>query len=94
MSAVAETTPSHLRGNGRPVTEELTLADLKVNGKIPEELNGRYVRTGPNPITGTSTHPFLGDACDCETEKPSGTGTDMCKRHLSLTLRLMCLTFP
>ena len=61
MSAVAETTPSHLRGNGRPVTEELTLADLKVNGKIPEELNGRYVRTGPNPITGTSTHPFLGD---------------------------------
>ena len=61
MSAVAETTPSHLRGNGRPVTEELTLADLKVNGKIPEELDGRYVRTGPNPITGTSTHPFLGD---------------------------------
>lgn len=61
MSAVAETTPSHLRGNGRPVTEELTLADLKVKGKIPEELNGRYVRTGPNPITGTSTHPFLGD---------------------------------
>ena len=61
MSAVAETTPSHLRGNGRPVTEELTLADLKVNGKIPEALNGRYVRTGPNPITGTSTHPFLGD---------------------------------
>ena len=61
MSAVAETTPSHLRGNGRPVTEELTLANLKVNGKIPEELNGRYVRTGPNPITGTSTHPFLGD---------------------------------
>ena len=54
MSAVAETTPSHLRGNGRPVTEELTLADLKVNGKIPEELNGRYVRTGPNPITATS----------------------------------------
>jgi len=61
MSAVSETTPSHLRGNGRPVTEELTLANLKVNGKIPEELNGRYVRTGPNPITGTSTHPFLGD---------------------------------
>lgn len=61
MSAVAETTPSHLRGNGRPVTEELTLEDLKVNGKIPEELDGRYVRTGPNPITGTSTHPFLGD---------------------------------
>ena len=61
MSAVAETTPSHLQGNGRPVTEQLTLADLKVNGKIPEELDGRYVRTGPNPITGTSTHPFLGD---------------------------------
>ena len=61
MAAVPEKTPSHLRGNGRPVTEELSLADLKVNGTIPKGLNGRYVRTGPNPITGTSTHPFLGD---------------------------------
>ncbi len=61
MSAVLESTPSHLRGNGRPVTEERTLSNLRVSGAIPPELDGRYIRTGPNPITGTSPHPFLGD---------------------------------
>lgn len=61
MAAVLEDTPVHLRGNGRPVTEEVTLTDLKVNGSIPVELDGRYLRTGPNPVTGTSAHPFFGD---------------------------------
>lgn len=61
MSAVLEETPSHLRGNGRPVTEERTLTDLKVTGHIPVGLDGRYIRTGPNPISGTSAHPFFGD---------------------------------
>jgi len=61
MAAVIEETPSHLRGNGRPVTEEITLTDLEVTGAIPAELDGRYVRTGANPLSGTSAHPFLGD---------------------------------
>ena len=61
MAAVLDSTPAHLLGNGRPVTEELTLADLKVTGAIPAELDGRYIRTGPNPMTGTSAHPFFGD---------------------------------
>ena len=61
MAAVLEETPSHLRGNGRPVTEERTLTDLKVTGHIPVGLDGRYIRTGPNPISGTSAHPFFGD---------------------------------
>ena len=62
MAAVPEAdTPSHLKGNGRPVTEELTLTDLKVTGTIPPELDGRYVRNGANPLSGTSAHPFLGD---------------------------------
>ena len=61
MAAVPDTPPAHLRGNGRPVTEELTLTDLKVTGTIPAELDGRYVRNGPNPITGYSPHPFFGD---------------------------------
>ena len=62
MAAVPDsTTPPHLQGNGRPVTEEVTLTDLKVTGHIPEALNGRYVRNGPNPITGFSAHPFFGD---------------------------------
>lgn len=61
MTTIDDTTPMHLRGNGRPVTEELTLTDLKVTGSIPPELDGRYVRNGANPFTGMSDHPFFGD---------------------------------
>jgi carotenoid cleavage dioxygenase len=61
MAAVPEDTPSHLRGNGRPITEERTLTELDVVGTIPPELDGRYVRNGANPLSGTSIHPFLGD---------------------------------
>ena len=53
--------PEHLRGNGRPTRDELTLTDLRVVGTIPEELNGSYLRNGANPFTGTSDHPFFGD---------------------------------
>ena len=61
MAAVLEDTPAHLRGNGRPVTEEQTITELRVVGSIPTELDGRYVRTGANPLSGTSAHPFFGD---------------------------------
>ncbi|MGE0621523.1 MAG: carotenoid oxygenase family protein [Pseudomonadales bacterium] len=61
MAAVPESTPSHLRGNGRPITEERTLTKLKVTGSIPRELDGRYLRNGANPLSGTSSHPFFGD---------------------------------
>jgi carotenoid cleavage dioxygenase len=61
MAAIKDDTPSHLRGNGRPITEERTLTELKVTGTIPPELDGRYVRNGANPKSGTSVHPFLGD---------------------------------
>ncbi len=61
MAAVLEDTPAHLLGNGRPVTEEQTISELKVTGSIPSELDGRYVRTGANPLSGTSAHPFFGD---------------------------------
>jgi carotenoid cleavage dioxygenase len=61
MTAIDETTPMHLRGNGRPVTEEHTLTDLAVQGTLPAELDGRYLRNGANPITGFSAHPFFGD---------------------------------
>ncbi|MEO2176571.1 MAG: carotenoid oxygenase family protein, partial [bacterium] len=61
MAAVLDSTPVHLRGNGRPVVEEQTITELKVNGSIPSELDGRYVRTGANPLSGTSAHPFFGD---------------------------------
>ena len=61
MATVIDSTPVHLRGNGRPVTEERTISELKVTGSIPSELDGRYVRNGANPLSGTSDHPFFGD---------------------------------
>jgi len=57
----AEPLPFHLRGNYAPVTDEVTAFDLPVQGAIPRELRGRYVRNGPNPKTEQSPHWFLGD---------------------------------
>lgn len=44
--------PGHdfLKGNFGPVHEEVTLDSLKVVGSIPQELDGMYVRNGPNPL--------------------------------------------
>ena len=63
MSAAAsnEASPFHLRGNFAPVADEATLPELRVEGALPPELNGLYVRTGPNPRSGSSPHWFLGD---------------------------------
>ncbi|WP_234812318.1 carotenoid oxygenase family protein [Mycolicibacter longobardus] len=36
-------------GNYAPVPDELTAFDLPVDGSIPPELNGWYLRNGPNP---------------------------------------------
>jgi carotenoid cleavage dioxygenase len=61
MTITEDHVPSHLQGNGAPVAEERTLTELKVTGTLPPELDGRYVRNGANPFTGTSDHPFFGD---------------------------------
>jgi carotenoid cleavage dioxygenase-like enzyme len=53
--------PFHLRGNYAPLMTEATALDLPVQGTIPPALSGRYVRNGPNPKTGTSSHWFVGD---------------------------------
>ena len=55
------TRPWHLRGNWAPVLDERTDADLRVDGTIPTELEGVYLRTGPNPASGSSDHWFFGD---------------------------------
>ncbi len=39
-----------LAGNYAPVAEEQTLTDLEVIGSIPESLDGRFIRNGPNPL--------------------------------------------
>src|SRR5471032_301867 len=52
-----------LTGNYGPVAEEHTATDLQVDGAIPHELRGRYLRIGPNPLATPEGpyHWFVGD---------------------------------
>ena len=40
----------YLSGNLAPVTDEVTAFDLPVTGTLPDELDGLYLRNGPNPV--------------------------------------------
>jgi carotenoid cleavage dioxygenase-like enzyme len=61
MTQAAETVVPFFRaGNYAPVADELTAFDLPVEGTVPPELNGWYLRNGPNP-RGTTNHWFTGD---------------------------------
>ena len=54
----------YLSGNYAPVTEEVTAFDLPVIGELPPDLNGRYLRNGPNPmgeVDPATHHWFIGD---------------------------------
>ncbi|MET7326788.1 carotenoid oxygenase family protein [Nonomuraea sp. NPDC005650] len=51
-------------GGFAPVTDEITAFDLEVTGRVPAELNGRYLRNGPNPLSlddPSAGHLFLGE---------------------------------
>jgi carotenoid cleavage dioxygenase-like enzyme len=52
-----------LTGIHQPMSEELTLEALAVGGVVPPELDGRYVRIGPNPAAPDprTYHFFVGD---------------------------------
>ena len=52
MTATDQSPPPspYVRDNFGPVTEEITAVDLPVRGAVPAELDGRYLRNGPNPI--------------------------------------------
>ncbi len=53
-----------LTGIHAPMTGELTLENLAVQGSIPPELDGRYLRIGPNPLrppNAAAHHWFIGD---------------------------------
>ena len=54
----------YLEGNYAPVSEEVTAFDLPIIGELPQELSGRYLRNGPNPLhvaDPANHHWFLGD---------------------------------
>jgi carotenoid cleavage oxygenase len=55
----------YLEGGFGPVAEEVTVTDLPITGSLPAELDGRYLRNGPNPIAAVDPaiyHWFLGTA--------------------------------
>jgi carotenoid cleavage dioxygenase len=57
-------THPYLEGNFAPVGQEHTLTELEVTGAIPEFLDGRYLRNGPNPLSEVDPaayHWFMGD---------------------------------
>ena len=61
MTDAPETVVPFFRtGNYAPVADELTAFDLPVEGTIPSELSGWYLRNGPNPRRSTQ-HWFAGD---------------------------------
>jgi carotenoid cleavage oxygenase len=54
----------YLDGNYAPVRQERTVTELPVTGVIPEHLDGRYLRNGPNPVAEIDPqayHWFMGD---------------------------------
>jgi carotenoid cleavage dioxygenase len=54
----------YLEGGFAPLQQEYTLTDLAVTGTIPDHLDGRYLRNGPNPVGALDPelyHWFLGD---------------------------------
>lgn len=50
-----------LKGNFAPVDREVEAFDLKVEGALPAELSGVFMRNGPNPAREPTAHWFLGD---------------------------------
>jgi carotenoid cleavage oxygenase len=64
-----------LAGNYGPVHEERTATDLVVEGHVPTELRGRYLRIGPNPFADPAGpyHWFMGDGMVHGVELGNGT---------------------
>ncbi len=60
-SASAANLPFYLRGVHAPVPDEVEAFDLPVEGAIPPEIAGLYLRNGPNPLQGDPGHWFVGD---------------------------------
>jgi carotenoid cleavage dioxygenase len=67
----------HLTGVFAPLSEEQVLTDLPVEGEIPKDLNGVYLRNGPNPRFEPKGmhHAFDGDGMLHQGEFRNGTFT-------------------
>jgi carotenoid cleavage dioxygenase-like enzyme len=64
LTTVDESTEPFLSGRYAPVHDELDVTDLTVDGTLPTDLTGAYLRNGPNPEfppLGSYTYPLEGD---------------------------------
>jgi carotenoid cleavage dioxygenase len=64
VNANVTTREQWFEGLAEPLKEEVTCYDLPVIGDLPKELSGRFLRIGPNPISGLTEefrHYFLGE---------------------------------
>ena len=64
LQPVDMATEAFLSGRFAPVTTEITADHLTVEGTLPPDLTGHYVRNGPNPEfppLGSYTYPLEGD---------------------------------
>jgi len=70
-------TNAFLNGNFAPVAQEITETSLTITGKIPENLQGSFIRNGPNPqfINLDTYHWFDGDGMLHQVEFQSGNVT-------------------
>jgi len=69
----------YLEGNFAPVTEEVALPCTEIEGEIPTDLAGYFLRTGPNPEFAPPApelyHPFDGDGMIHQVQFGNGTAT-------------------
>ena len=64
LTPVDESTEPFLSGRYAPVHDEIAVDDLTVEGTLPADLTGAYLRNGPNPEfppLGSYTYPLEGD---------------------------------
>jgi carotenoid cleavage dioxygenase len=78
--------PWWLRANFAPVTREVEAFDLPVEGSLPRELRGLYVRNGSNPKPGWAPHWFLGDGMVHGVMLDDGRATWYRNRYVDTTL--------
>jgi carotenoid cleavage dioxygenase-like enzyme len=49
----------YLQGNNAPVHEEIDVANLPVDGELPPDLEGIYMRNKPNPAFDPISYTYL-----------------------------------
>jgi len=85
----------YLEGFLAPVEAEVTATDLSVTGHIPDHLDGRYLRNGPNPaaeVDPATYHWFSGDAMIHGVALRDGQNAD--KAALAARVDTLAKAFP